>query len=91
MKPEELLDSISSRETFLQFLEALIADRCDSIEQEKIAPSSPYSAEANGWENTSIEHFLEAMEAWAKDSQALNDEPSWRAFAQLLLAGKSYE
>ena len=91
MKPEKLLDSISSRESFLQFLEALIADRCESLKQEKIAPSSPYSAKANGWENISIEHFLEAMQAWAIDSQALNEQPGWRDFAQLLLAGKSYE
>ena len=91
MKPEELLDSISSRESFIQFLEALIADRYHLIGQEKVVPSSPYSAEANGWENSSIENFLEAMQAWAKDSQALNAEPSWRGFAQLLLAGKSYE
>lgn len=91
MKPEELQDSISSRESFIQFLEVLIADRFDSIEQEKSAPSSPYSAEANGWENTSLESFLKAMHAWVIDSQALSAEPKWRDFAQLLLAGKSYE
>lgn len=76
MKPEEMLDSISSREDFMRFLEALIADRGDSTD---------------GWENTSLEHFLEAMHAWAIDSQALNEQPRWRDFAQLLLAGKHYE
>lgn len=76
MKPEALLDSISSREDFMQFLEMLIADRSDSTDE---------------WENISLEHFLEAMHAWAKGSQALNEPPRWRDFAQLLLAGKRYE
>jgi hypothetical protein len=76
MKPEELLDSISSRQSFLQFLEALLEDRCNS---------------RDGWENKSIESFLEAMHAWAVDSNSLPEQPDWRYIAQLLLAGKHYE
>ena len=44
----------------------------------------------SGWENTRVADFLEAMGAWARDSR-LGEAPSWRAFAQLLLAGKGYE
>ncbi|MBL8203353.1 MAG: hypothetical protein JNM09_03930 [Blastocatellia bacterium] len=76
MRPEELFESISSREDFMRFLEALIADYGNSTDE---------------WENTSIEHFLEAMHAWATDAQRLRDDPSWRDFAHLLLAGKRYE
>jgi hypothetical protein len=75
MAPEDLLDSVNSRETFLDFLATLVADQ----------------AEANDWINTSLESFFEAMHAWAIDSQVLGAEPDWRAFAQLLLAGKHYE
>jgi hypothetical protein len=75
MIPEEMIGSVNSREAFLHFLAALIAD----------------CANPNDWENTSLEGFLEAMHAWAIDSQMLKDESSWRDFAQLLLAGKGYE
>lgn len=75
MTPEELLDSVNSRETFLVFLAALLADQTD----------------ADGWKNASLENFLEAMYAWAIDTQLLVEQANWRDFAQLLLAGKSYE
>ncbi|HEX4945574.1 MAG TPA: hypothetical protein VFZ34_02770, partial [Blastocatellia bacterium] len=59
-----------------QFLETLIADCCDSTD---------------GWENISLEHFLEAIHAWAVDSNSLPEQPDWRCIAQLLVAGKNYE
>ena len=88
--PEELLDQIESRDDFLRFLDALGAD-CQAMEAaERKSPPSPFGSAANGWENTRLGGFLEAMAAWARDSR-LGDAPSWRAFAQLLLAGKGYE
>ena len=89
--PEEIINSVNSRETFLKFLESLVADRYAPIKQEKLSPSSPYGPAANGWENISLERFLEAMNAWATDTQSLEEEPQWRGFAQLLLEGKVYE
>jgi len=50
-----------------------------------------------GWENGSIETFLDAMHAWASATSGLTDEPmvaseaSWRGFADILHAGKFYE
>ena len=88
--PENLLDQIESRDDFLHFLDALHAD-CQAMEAgEREAPSSPFGPAASAWENTRLADFLEAMGAWARDSQ-LGEAPSWRAFAQLLLAGKGYE
>lgn len=50
-----------------------------------------------GWENGSIETFLDAMHAWASSTSARNHGPSvseqasWRTFAEILHAGKFYE
>ncbi|HEX7101934.1 MAG TPA: hypothetical protein VF201_04745 [Nitrolancea sp.] len=87
---------VTDRESFFTFVRALIADRMDSLAQEAKNPSSPRGPATNGWENTSIEAFLEAALAWAKDthmgeSLGLDGEPSWRFFALFLEAGKFYE
>ena len=56
---------VNSKETFLQFLEAFIADLHDSQEKERQSPSSHYGPLANNWENPSLDRFLEAMHTWA--------------------------
>ena len=86
----DLVDRVVDRKTFFEFLSALIADREDEVEKEKRNPSSPFSPGVNGWENGSIETFLDAALAWAHDN-GLSEEPSWRTFAQILHAGKFYE
>ena len=89
-RPEQLLDNVRSRDDFLRFLDALVADYEAMERAEANSPSSPFGGAAHGWENGRIGGFLESMGAWARDTR-LGDAPSWRAFAQLLLAGKSYE
>jgi hypothetical protein len=88
--PEKLFDRVESRDDFLEFLDALRADYEAMIAAEAESPSSPFGGAAHGWENARLGGFLEAMGAWARDSR-LSETPSWRAFAQLLLAGKGYE
>ena len=46
-----------------------------------------------GWNNVTIEDFLEAALAWAQSTGmgASQGEPSWQAFAAFLYCGKSYE
>jgi hypothetical protein len=88
--PDELLEQIESRDDFLGFLDALGAE-CRAMEAaERKSPSPPFGTAPNGWENAHLVDFLEAMGAWARDSQ-LGETPSWRAFAHHLLAGKGYE
>lgn len=89
-------DSVHDRESFFAFVRTLIADRQASVATERGAPSNPYGPDAGGWENVSIESFLEAALAWAEStsmgvSQGLPSEPSWRAFAAFLYCGKIYE
>jgi hypothetical protein len=86
-----LLDQVANRESFLDFVKALAADRAGEVAKERENPSNPWSSGANGWQNGTIETFLDAAIAWAVDSQRLPDEPSWRAFATFLYCGKIYE
>lgn len=87
---------VTDRESFLTFVRALMADRQDSLAREATHPSSPYGPQASGWENVTIEAFLEAALAWAEDTrmgkeQGMDGGPSWQTFALFLSAGKWYE
>jgi hypothetical protein len=90
------LKAVCDPGTFLIFVKELIADREDEVQNEKTNPSSPYGPGANGWENWTIEAFLESAVAWAEDSdfgvkQGLSSENPWRQFANFLYLGKIYE
>jgi hypothetical protein len=88
------LDQVSDRESFFRFVRALIADKEDSAARERLSPSSPYGPTANGWENGTIEAYLDAALAWAESTnmgQGLPAEPSWKSFADFLYCGKIYE
>jgi hypothetical protein len=91
MELHKLLETVNSKESFLHFVDALKRDRIDAVEKEKTKPSSPYGPGANGWENGTIEDFLDAMHSYGQDSSEIKAEPNWRMFALLLMAGKAYE
>ena len=82
--------SVVDRETFLVFLRELARDREVAAARERAKPNSPYGPDAGGWENTSIEGYLESCAAWATD-RPLAATATWRVFAEVLLAGKLYE
>jgi hypothetical protein len=90
------LDAVCDEGTFLALVAALAADREDEVAKEKASPSSPYGPGANGWENGTIEAFLDAAAAWATASQnglkgyTKSDNP-WKRCADILHAGKFYE
>lgn len=95
----EMLEEVRDRASFLDFVRALETDRRAEVVLEQAAPSSPYGPGAKGWENGTIEDFLESAVAWADDIQRTGDEradwfpeaPSWAAFARFLYLGKIYE
>ena len=89
--PNLVLDQVKDRKSFYKFVLALAEDREESVEIEQANPSSPFSSDANGWENTSIEGFLSAAVSCAKDSDDDDAQPSWRLFAEFLYGGKIYE
>ncbi len=99
MPLHEMVENVCDRATFIAFVRALSDDRRDEIQREKQAPSNPLGPGANGWENTTIDAFLEASASWAEDVSKLTDErkawfpeaPSWQAYARFLYMGKLYE
>ena len=89
-------DGVHDRDSFFAFVWALVEDREAAVAAERITPSSPYSQDAGGWENITIESYLEGALRWAEDSdmgvrQGVPAGPSWQAFAHFLLSGKIYE
>ena len=89
---QQKLDDVCDENTFIAFVSALSADRADEVKKEKMKPSSPYGAGANGWQNGSIEAFLDAAAAWAEFKKKQNPaENPWKRCAEILYAGKFYE
>lgn len=96
MELHEQLERVTDQESFLAFVRALAQDRRSAAQAESKNAASPYGPDAGGWENTSIESFLEAAIAWAEDSnfglkQGLASVSPWRKFAVFLYYGKIYE
>ena len=92
----DCLECVKDEATFLEFVRALVKDREEEIAQEGIRPSPPFGPGARGWENGTIEAFLEAAAAWAEDtsfgdSQGLRNASPWKRFAVFLMCGKIYE
>lgn len=80
----EQIEQIKSKEDLAKFVSALKLD----------LQSNPA-----GWENPTLGRFLEAMESWigSMDNYYKNTgqpsvgSPTWRTFADILLASKMYE
>jgi len=79
MELYELAHRVDSKETFLEFVAALRSD----LEARGREPE---------WENPDLGRFLEAMQAWTEDmGDRVAAQPSWRTFADMLMAAKIYE
>lgn len=90
----DYLDGVQNRETFIEFVSALIRDRDETVAKEQQAPESQRGYGAFGWQNDTIEAYfvaaLACVEAHA-DRDDILKEPSWQAFAVFLYVGKIYE
>jgi hypothetical protein len=89
MELHELLEKVDSKESFLDFVEALKNDKIDEDQKEKENPSSPYSDGKNGWVNGSISQFLDSIHAYGIDNDKISLD--WKSMAELFYAGKIYE
>ncbi len=90
------LNAVNDQETFLVFVRKLIEDWNDEAAKEEVSPSPPFSHGANGWENGSIDTYLDAAAAWAEStdfgiSQGASPDNLWQRFARFLFMGKVYE
>ena len=96
MKLNELIDTVTDEKSFLKFVAELRRDREEEVEAQSAIPIDDCGRGPNGWENHTIEDFLEAAQGWAKDSdfgdsQNLKDASPWKKFAVFLYCGKIYE
>jgi hypothetical protein len=90
------LDAVCDEETFIAFVSALAKDRADEVAKEKMQPSSPHGPGANGWENGTIEAFLDSAAEWAatsKNGLQSYQKPAnpWKRCAEIIYMGKIYE
>ncbi|MDF3933702.1 DUF7660 family protein [Pseudomonas citronellolis] len=80
MELHEHLDEVKDSATFLSFARALAATKANN----------------DGWENSTIEAFLDGAISWAEDSgfglsQGIAPSNPWQQFAAFLYCGKIYE
>ena len=93
----EMADRVTDRVTFLKFVDALAMDAQAADKEPMKTSDNKINLSPDGWENGTIATFLSAMAAWTADNSRTNgparlpEEPSWRSFAKILLAGKMYE
>jgi len=95
MKPEDLLNRVSDRDSFIAFVEALADERRRAAEIERENSDVYVCDGAHGWMNADIPQFLEASLGFFADDPADDPpeakEPSWRTFAEILYCGKIIE
>jgi hypothetical protein len=87
---------VADEGAFIRLLQMMAVDRHNEEQKELARPSSPFSAGANGWENCSIETFLEAAAAWGEDTSrtakpGAEASDVWRRAAMIVVAGAFYE
>ncbi|WP_429844548.1 DUF7660 family protein [Brevibacillus sp. FIR094] len=75
----EKCNKVDSKDDLIQFIKVLRHDLQDNPDE---------------WENLSLDHFLESIEAWMEDTKDrgyLPVQPEWKSLAAILYMGKIYE
>jgi hypothetical protein len=93
MTPEELLDQVHDRDSFIAFVEALADERADA---ERIERENSHGHRVDGghnWKNADIASYLSAcLDYFAeKPFHQPDANPNWRMFAEFLYFGKIIE
>jgi hypothetical protein len=91
--PEELLERVTDRDSFIAFVEALADERAEAAEIERANPRAYMLDGAHNWKNAHIDAFLYAALEYfePKPFHQPETEPSWRMFAEFLWCGKIIE
>lgn len=86
-------DTVHDRDSFMQFVDWLCADRSEAEDIERADAERYKWGGANGWQNSSIASFLEAAIAGAEAQRDWGGDtgPSWKDLAVFLYLGKIYE
>ena len=95
MDLHDSLERIYDLDSFLEFVALLVADREEDSRAQAHDRIARFGAGPNGWQNHSIEDFLDAALRWTEDTRGremgLPDQASWQALATFLYVGKIYE
>lgn len=93
MTPEDLLDKVVDRETFIEFVQALADERERARAIEKADPQRYLIDGALNWKNADIASYLYAALDYfnTKPFHKAEQNPSWRMFADFLYFGKIIE
>ena len=93
MKPEELLNKVSDRESFIAFVIALAAESEAAEQKERDEPRRYQMGGAHNWQNGTVSSFLYASLAYfdPKPFHKPETAPGWKMFADFLYHGKIYE
>ena len=91
--PEELLDRVVDRKSFVEFVTALAEERDEAERMERAEPVRYQLGGAHGWQNGSISSFLYAALEYfeSKPFHQPEAEPSWKILTDFLYYGKIYE
>jgi hypothetical protein len=93
MRPEDLLDTVHDRESFIAFASALAEERDRAEQIERDNPGTYIIDGALGWMNGSIGQFIEAGLTHfepAPDEKPI-ETPTWKDLAMFLYCGKIIE
>lgn len=93
-RPEDLLDRVADRASFIAFVTALAAEREHAEKIENANPKSYIVDGALDWKNGDIPNFLYAALEYFTDGPLrapIPDQPNWKMFADFLYCGKIIE
>jgi hypothetical protein len=93
MRPEDLLDAVHDRESFVAFAMALAEERDRAEQIERESPDVYVVDGALGWMNGSIGQFIEAGLSHfdPRPGEDPIETPTWRDLAMFLYCGKIIE
>lgn len=93
MTPDELLETVADRDSFIAFVQSLADERERAEQMERDEPVRYQLGGALDWQNGDISSFLYAALAYFEPGVYHQPEevPSWRMLAELLYFGKIYE
>jgi hypothetical protein len=90
---EEALHAVCDEASFLRFMQVLAADFEADRSGTAEGGGTPFGPGPRGWENGTVDAFLERGASWAEESRGRFPTAAnpWRRCADILHAGKLYE
>ena len=91
--PEDLLDDVIDRDSFVAFVKALAKEREEAEKLEREDPVRYQLGGAKNWQNGNISSFLYAALDYfnEKEFHRPEESPSWKMLAEFLYFGKIIE